>query len=146
VAKKVLIADDHAPTVALIRDALTPHGYEVLSAENGAECVARVAECQPDLLLLDVQMPVLNGLDAFRLVRRQSEAGLPVIMLSGRGELADVRAAWKGGADLYLTKPVRVAAVVAAVKWLLREEEAIPVPATAGDPALLGAVVASDLS
>ena len=143
-AKKVLVADDHAETVALIRDALTPHGYEVIEAGNGVECLERVEESEPDLLILDVHMPVLNGFDALRLLRKRAHDSLPVIILSGRGDLSDVRKGWKRGADIYLTKPVRVGAVVAAVRWLLREEEgeALTVP---GKKGLLSAVVASDL-
>jgi len=143
-AKKVLVADDHAPTVALIRDALTPYGYEVIGAGNGAECVERVEDSEPDLLILDVHMPVLNGFDALRLLRQRTGESLPVIILSGRGDFSDVRKGWKRGADIYLTKPVKVGAVVAAVRWLLREEEGEtrPVPGRKG---LLSAVVARDL-
>ncbi len=143
-AKKVLVADDHVETVALIRDALTPHGYEVIAAGNGAECLERVEETEPDLLILDVHMPVLNGFDTLRLLRKRAYDSLPVIILSGRGDLSDVRKGWKRGADIYLTKPVKVGAVVAAVRWLLREEEgeALTVP---GKKGLLSAVVASDL-
>jgi two-component system response regulator VicR len=143
-AKKVLVVDDHAPTVALIRDALTPYGYEVIGAGNGAECVERVEDSEPDLLILDVHMPVLNGFDALRLLRQRGDESLPVIILSGRGDFSDVRKGWKRGADIYLTKPVKVGAVVAAVRWLLREEEEAGPPAVA-ERELLSTVVASDL-
>jgi len=143
-AKKVLVVDDHAPTVALIRDALTPYGYEVIGAGNGAECVERVEDSEPDLLILDVHMPVLNGFDALRLLRQRGDESLPVIILSGRGDFSDVRKGWKRGADIYLTKPVKVGAVVAAVRWLLREEEEAGPPAVA-ERRLLSAVVVSDL-
>jgi len=143
-AKKVLVVDDHAPTVALIRDALTPYGYEVIGAGNGAECVERVEDSEPDLLILDVHMPVLNGFDALRLLRQRGDESLPVIILSGRGDFSDVRKGWKRGADIYLTKPVKVGAVVAAVRWLLREEEEAG-PAAVAERRLLSTVVASDL-
>jgi len=143
-AKKVLVVDDHAPTVALIRDALTPYGYEVIGAGDGAEGVARVEDSEPDLLILDVHMPVLNGFDALRLLRQRMGESLPVIILSGRGDFSDVRKGWKRGADIYLTKPVKVGAVVAAVRWLLREEEEAGPPAVA-ERRLLSAVVVSDL-
>ncbi len=142
--KKVLVADDHAETVALIRDALTRHGYDVIEAGNGAECLEKVEESEPDLIILDVHMPVLNGFDALRLLRKRAQANLPVIILSGRGDLQDVRKGWKRGADIYLTKPVRVGAIVAAVRWLLREEEENAMNAP-GKKGLLSAVVASDL-
>jgi DNA-binding response OmpR family regulator len=144
----VLVVDDHAPTVDVIRDALAPQGFEVISAVNGAECLAAVAQEEPDLVILDIHMPVLNGLDTLRLLRQGvGEDNLPVIMLSGRGHFADVRKAWKRGADIYLTKPIRVGAVVAAVKWLLQSDDATgpsQKDEVASGPAL-SAVVGSDL-
>jgi len=139
-AHTVLVVDDHTSTVDLIRDALATHGFDVITAANGAECLATFEQEQPDLVILDLQMPVLNGLDTLRLLRQGvADENLPVIMLSGRGHFADVRKAWKRGADIYLTKPVRVGAVVAAVKWLLDPEtETKPVQGreTIGGPAL----------
>lgn len=143
----ILVVDDHRPTIDLIEDALKPHGFDVVSAENGAQGLVAVDERQPDLVIMDVQMPVLSGLDALRLLR-QSLRGqeLPVIILSGRQGIADVRRAWKRGADIYLTKPIRVGAVVAAVKWLLRDDaEADSSNATAHGGRVLSGVVTSDL-
>jgi DNA-binding response OmpR family regulator len=143
VPQTVLIVDDHAPTVELIRDALVPHGYDVLAAGNGAECLMAVEHEIPDLVILDVQMPVLNGLDTLRLLRhRLEDEDLPVIVLSGRGNFSDVRRAWQRGADIYLTKPVRIGAVVAAVKWLLRG--GAEVRAGDGTGEVLGSIVRSD--
>jgi DNA-binding response OmpR family regulator len=140
----VLIVDDHPPTVELIRDALAPQGYEVVSAGNGAECLVAVEREMPDLVILDVQMPVLNGFDTLRLLRhRLEDEDLPVIVLSGRGHFSDVRRAWQRGADIYLTKPVRIGAVVAAVKWLLRGDAEIRTGE--GTAQVLGSVVRSDI-
>ena len=140
----VLIVDDHPPTVELIRDALVPQGYGVVSAGNGAECLVAVERELPDLVILDVQMPVLNGFDTLRLLRhRLEDEDLPVIVLSGRGHFSDVRRAWQRGADIYLTKPVRIGAVVAAVKWLLRGGAEIRTGEGMGQ--VLGSVVRSDI-
>jgi DNA-binding response OmpR family regulator len=146
-AQRVLVVDDHPPTVDLLRDALTPQGFEVISAQNGVECLVAVEERAPDLVILDVHMPVLNGLDTLRLLRqRVAEQDLPVIVLSGRVSFSDVRSAWKRGADIYLTKPIRVGAVVAAVKWLLRDEADVGEgPEQARLPEVMSGVVASDL-
>jgi DNA-binding response OmpR family regulator len=143
----ILVVDDHRPTVELIEDALKLHGFEVVSAGNGADCLVAVEEQRPDLIIMDVQMPVLNGLDALRLLRQSLvDQELPVIILSGRGGLADVRRAWKRGADIYLTKPVRVGAVVAAVKWLLRGDDGSAVrEGTAESGRVLSSVITSDL-
>ena len=143
----ILVVDDHRPTVELIEDALRPHGFDTVSAGNGADCLVAVEEQRPDLIIMDVQMPVLNGLDALRLLRQSLvDQELPVIILSGRGGLADVRRAWKRGADIYLTKPVRVGAVVAAVKWLLRDDDGSVVrEGKALSGRVLSSVVTSDL-
>jgi DNA-binding response OmpR family regulator len=142
----VLVVDDHPPTVELIKDALTPQGFEVVSAQNGAECLVAVDEQRPDLVILDVHMPVLNGLDALRLLRqRLHEQNLPVIVLSGRSSFREVRSAWKSGADIYLTKPVRVGAVVAAVKWLLRGGQVGEDPKGSVSSEVISGVVARDI-
>ena len=146
-SQTILVVDDHRPTVELIEDALKPHGFDIVSAGNGADCLVAVEEQRPDLIIMDVQMPVLNGLDALRLLRQSLvDQELPVIILSGRGGLADVRRAWKRGADIYLTKPVRVGAVVAAVKWLLRGDDGSAVrEGTAESGRVLSSVITSDL-
>ncbi len=143
----ILVVDDNRPTVELIEDALTSHGFDVVSAGNGADCLVAVDEQQPDLVIMDVHMPVLSGLDALRLLRQSlGDQELPVIILSGRGGFADVRRAWKRGADIYLTKPVRVGAIVAAVKWLLRSDDGSAVgEGEAGSGRVLSSVVTSDL-
>jgi DNA-binding response OmpR family regulator len=116
----VLVVDDHQPTVELIRDALEPHGFTIVTAGDGVQCLVALDEKQPDLVILDINMPVLNGLDTLRLLRqRVDDTSLPVIVLSGRHRFADVRDGYRRGADIYLAKPVKVGAVVAAVKWLL---------------------------
>lgn len=123
VEKRVLVVDDNPETVSLIEDAFAMAGFSVCSACNGAECLCALAEDQPDLLIMDVYMPVLSGLDALRLLRQNPDTKeLPVILLTGSGEDDDVRAGLSAGADLYLTKPVRIAAVVAAAKWMLGME------------------------
>ena len=143
----ILVVDDHRPTVELIEDALKPHGFDVVSAGNGADCLVAVEAEAPDLIIMDVQMPVLNGLDALRLLRQSLvDQELPVIILSGRGGIADVRRAWQRGADIYLTKPVRIGAVVAAVKWLLRDDDGSVVrEGKAVSGRVLSSVVTSDL-
>lgn len=146
-AHTILVVDDHASTVDLVRDALSAHGFDVITAANGAECLATVEQEQPDLVILDLHMPVLNGLDTLRLLRQGvADENLPVIMLSGRGQFANVRKAWKRGADIYLTKPVRVGAVVAAVKWLLDPEAETKPPqrSDAANGPALSAVVSGD--
>jgi CheY-like chemotaxis protein len=130
VEKRVLVVDDNPETVTLIEHAFATAGFSVYSACNGAECLCALATNQPDLLIMDVYMPVLSGLDALRLLRQNPDTKeLPVILLSGSEEDDDVRAGLSAGADLYLTKPVRIAAVLAAARWMLgMEHGGAPVP------------------
>ena len=128
--KRVLIADDHAEMVELFREALERAGFSVLTAGNGAECLLAVETHSPDLVILDVTMPVLDGMQALRVLRDRPETrDLPVIILSGRDGFQDVRQGWRNGADLYLAKPVKVAAVIAAARWVLGFSERDEPPA-----------------
>ena len=128
--KRVLIVDDNEETVRLIEEAFSKAGFSVRSASNGADCIKAIEADLPDLVILDVYMPVLNGLDALQLLRHMPDTKeIPAIILSGSGEYQDVRAGWAAGAEVYLTKPVRVGAVIAAARWMLGiSEQGEPVP------------------
>ena len=129
----VLVVDDHPPMVTLLRDALEQEGYLVLSAQNGAEGLRVAAAHQPDLVILDVEMPVMNGFEVLRALRLKVSTGsLPVIMLSVHQAPQDLLAGWMAGADLYLTKPCKIEDVVAAVKQTLGP----PAHEPAGSPRL----------
>lgn len=118
--KRVLVVDDHVLARELIRDAFCDAGFEVHTAGNGAECLLAVASWQPDLIVMDVAMPVLDGLDTLYLLRQNpATVNTPVIILSGRDHYEEVRAGWRAGADMYLTKPIRLGAVLAAARSLL---------------------------
>jgi DNA-binding response OmpR family regulator len=118
--KRVLVVDDHLPVVRLIEEALAREGFEVFSARNGAECLRKVAAQRPDLVILDVVMPVMDGFQALRRLRQRPETkDLPVIILTVRRERGDVLEGWTAGANLYITKPCKMEALVAAVKRLL---------------------------
>ena len=119
-AKRVLVVDDHPPTVRLIQTALEQEGYSVLSAANGAECLLAVHREEPDLVVLDVIMPVMDGFQTLRVLRENERTKhLPVVILTIRKSDEDILEGWKIGADLYLTKPFRVDELVAAVKRIL---------------------------
>jgi DNA-binding response OmpR family regulator len=120
VPKRVLVVDDHPPTVALIRDALEGAGLSVSSARNGAECLIAIAQQRPDLVVLDIMMPIMDGMHTLRVLRERPEtADLPVIILSGRGGFRSVKSGLDNGANMFLEKPVRVATVIAAARWML---------------------------
>ena len=116
----VLVVDDHPPMVKLIVDALEKAGYLALSAQNGAEGLRVASAHRPDLMILDVEMPVMNGFEVLRALRLKVATGtLPVIMLTVHKDPQDLLAGSMGGADQYLTKPCRIEEVVAAVKRAL---------------------------
>ena len=123
--KRVLVVDDHPPMVRLIEETLTREGFSVLSAENGAQCLRKVATERPDLVILDVEMPMMDGFQVLRALKlKPATRDLPVIMFTIRKQHHDVLAGLMRVADEYLTKPCKMEDLVAAVKRTL----AAPVP------------------
>jgi DNA-binding response OmpR family regulator len=121
--KKVLIVEDHPPTVRLIRNALEAKGLSIVSARNGAECLIAIDEEKPDLVILDVIMPIMDGFQTLRVLRENEKSKtLPVIILSIRKEDADILKGLSIGADLYLTKPFNLEDLVVAVERVLQGE------------------------
>jgi len=119
-SKKVLVVEDNPAMVTLLADALIYAGFIVLSAANGKEGLAAVERDKPDLIILDVMMPVMSGLQVLRTLRSTPETQyLPVIVLTGRDGHADVLDAWMGGADRYLTKPCSMEEILSAVHNML---------------------------
>ena len=120
-SKRVLVVDDEPPTVRMIQLALEREGMDVATAANGAECLLAVDSGQPDLVILDVMMPVLDGFEALRVLREKEETKhLPVIMLTARREDRDVLRGWMSGVDLYLTKPFQIDELLTAVRRILK--------------------------
>lgn len=114
---RVLVVDDHPLMVQLIQETLEREGFSVLSAQNGAECLRVVAQERPDLVILDVNMPIMDGFQVLRALRlKHATRGLPVVMLTVRNTQTDMLAGLMKGADEYLTKPCRMEDLVAAVK------------------------------
>jgi len=119
--KRVLVVDDHPPTVRLIRKALENEGLRVTGARNGAECLLAIEDERPDLVILDVIMPVMDGFQTLRVLREREETKtLPVVILSIRSDDQDVLKGLSTGADIYVTKPFKMEEVVLAVRRLLQ--------------------------
>jgi DNA-binding response OmpR family regulator len=124
-SKHILVVDDHPPTVRLIQNALEQEGFSVSSAVNGAECLLAVHRDPPDLIVLDVIMPVIDGFQTLRILREnEATRALLVVILSIRDSDKDILEGWRIGADLYLTKPFQVEELVAAVKRVLDTADA----------------------
>jgi class 3 adenylate cyclase/CheY-like chemotaxis protein len=117
---RVLVVDDQAPNVRLLEAILTPRGYAVSSASSGEEALAMIAESGPDLVLLDIVMPGMDGYEVCRKIRERTEtAYLPVVMVTASGDEQKVKAL-EAGADDFLTKPVNQSELLARVASLAR--------------------------
>ena len=118
--KRVLLAEDREENARPIREALTAAGYSVTSVRNGAECCRAANEAPPDLVVLEAQMPVLDGLTTLQMLREHpGTESLPVIMLSETEMEQAGRLGWAAAADMHLLRPVSPRAVVAAANYLL---------------------------
>jgi DNA-binding response OmpR family regulator len=120
--RSVLVVDDQPEIVRILRDYLERAGFSVLSAADGATAVVCARRDKPDLVVLDLSLPALDGLDVARALRRESE--VPIIMLTARTEEADRVAGLELGADDYVTKPFSPREVVARVRAVLRRTDA----------------------
>ena len=118
----ILVVDDEPSIVELVRFTLEDADVRVVEASDGAEALVLARRVKPDLVLLDVQMPRLNGLEVCRQLRREpSFARTPIIMLTAAGQQADRARGLGAGADEYLTKPFSPLALLALVEALLPE-------------------------
>lgn len=120
-AKLILIADDEARMRRFMKMNLDLEGYRVVEAGNGLEAIDRVREDLPDLVLLDVMMPELDGFEALRIIRETST--VPVIMLTVRDDEADKVKGLELGADDYVTKPFSPRELASRIKAVLRRTE-----------------------
>jgi DNA-binding response OmpR family regulator len=122
VVKTILVVDDEPKIVQLLRDYLSRAGYHPLAAYDGQGALAIVRAEKPDLVILDLGLPRLDGLDVTRALRKTSS--VPIIMLTARDEESDKLVGLELGADDYVTKPFSPKEVVARVRALFRRIEA----------------------
>ena len=117
----VLIVDDNAITLDILSTRLRVHGYEVVTAADGEAALDVARQQRPDLVLLDVMMPKVDGIEVCRRLKTDTALPfVPVIMVTAKADTKDIVAGLEAGADEYLTKPVDQAALVARVKSMLR--------------------------
>lgn len=117
----LLIVDDNPTNLDILQARLTAHNYEILTAQDGVTALAMAREKQPDLILLDIMMPKMDGIEVCRRLRADlSLPFMPIIMVTAKADSKDVIAGLEAGGDEYLTKPVDHAALVARVKSMLR--------------------------
>ena len=121
---KILVVDDEALLVKGIRFNLQSDGFQVISGSSGLDAVRLTREEKPDLVILDVMMPQLDGLTACKKIREFST--VPIILLTAKTEDADKLTGFDAGADDYLTKPFNILELKARVRALLRRSGASP--------------------
>ncbi|MFL0410966.1 response regulator [Microbacterium paludicola] len=121
---KILIADDDPQLVRAMRITLGAHGYDVVAASDGAEAIAVAAQAKPDVVLLDLGMPRLDGVEVIQAIRGWSDA--PIVVVSGRTGSADKVDALDAGADDYVTKPFQIDELLARLRALARRRGATP--------------------
>jgi two-component system alkaline phosphatase synthesis response regulator PhoP len=117
-AKKILIVDDEPQIVEICKDYLKAAGYETVTASNGVQGVSLARREKPDLIVLDLMMPEMDGLEVTRTIRRESD--VPIIMLTARVEETDKLIGLELGADDYITKPFSPRELVARIRVVLR--------------------------
>ncbi len=106
-AEKILIIDDDPDTIEFLTLILTRLGYQVLEARDGMEALALAHAEKPELIILDVMMPGLDGYEVARSLRRHPETALtPILMFTAKTQVEDKLAGYEAGVDIYLTKPV----------------------------------------
>lgn len=119
--KKVLIVDDEKPIADILQFNLKKEGFEVYCAYDGSEAVNMVEEVQPDIILLDIMLPVMDGMEVCREVRKKYD--MPIIMLTAKDSEIDKVLGLELGADDYVTKPFSTRELIARVKANLRRHQ-----------------------
>ena len=117
-SETILIADDEASIRSLVGMYLRKDGYQVITANDGLQTLAQVKEKKPDLLVLDINMPDMDGWEVCRRIR--TESNLPILMLTARDDAFDKVAGLEMGADDYVTKPFEPRELVARIRAILR--------------------------
>jgi two-component system phosphate regulon response regulator PhoB len=138
----VLIVEDEAPLVTLLRYNLEKEGFAVCSAGDGEEALLQISENKPDAVLLDWMLPLVSGLEVCRQIRRAPQSrSLPIILLTARGEEADRVRGLDSGADDYIVKPFSPSELVARLRAVIRRAQP-----SAGEETLRYADVVMDLA
>ena len=121
--EKILVVDDIEDIRNLLQEALQASGYHTLEAADGREALSMIEAESPDLVILDIAMPVMSGFQVLRQLRKNSD--IPIIMLSARTDTVDKVESLELGADDYITKPFEIAEMTARVEAVLRRRKTI---------------------
>jgi len=127
--KKVLIADDEKEIVSILEAALVREGFEVIAAFDGQEAKAKILEHRPDVILLDLIMPGLDGWEVLQWLRKEEKLVTPTIIISAKDQMKEIKKSYALDADYYIIKPIRIKDLIKAIhtvsslKTLDRNEE-----------------------
>ncbi len=123
--KTIMVVDDNPDIVTILRITLESNGFNVRCAYSGEELFASLEELKPDLILLDIMMPQMDGLEVLaRLKGNPATASIPVILLTEKADDEDVQIGYKMGADIYITKPFTSTEVLEAINLVLGGDQA----------------------
>jgi len=121
--QKILIVDDEQDILELIRHTLNKDGFEVHVAVNGQQAIEKAKKLLPDLILMDVMMPVMDGMEACRLIKDDATIkDIPIVFLTARSEEFAELAGFEAGADDYIAKPIRSRVLLSRIKAILRRQ------------------------
>jgi len=135
-AARILIVEDEPNMREIVQARLEQHGYEVATAADGYQAIAKVREFAPDLVILDLMIPKIDGYTVCRLLRFGQSSTVPIIMFTARSAPDDIRRGLDTGANAYVIKPFEPAALLTKIEELLkaREQTAAGTPADAPAP------------
>lgn len=121
-AKKILIVDDEENIVTMVEARLMGNGYDVITANDGQEGLAKARSEKPDLIILDIMLPKIDGYKVCRMLKFDEQyKHIPVILFSARTQDSDLETGKQQGADAYITKPFQPEALLSKIKELLSE-------------------------
>lgn len=125
--KSIFVVDDEEDILELIRHNLTREGFLVATAANGENAVKAVTQKPPDLILLDLMLPGLDGLEVCRILKKENKTtDIPIVMLTAKGEESDIITGLELGADDYITKPFSMKVLIARIRAVLRRRQKPP--------------------
>jgi len=122
--KKILVADDEEDIKMVLQMYLENCGFEVVTAFDGLDAVSKIQETQPDLILMDIMMPVIDGIEVTRQIKSSEDTkGIPVVMLTAAAQSTMVEKAMAAGASDYIAKPFEPETVLATIQKILGAED-----------------------
>ena len=119
--KRILIADDEPDIITLLVSILKSEDYDVITASDGAEALMAIKTSHPDVVILDIMMPKLDGMQVLQKVREDAEiSSIPVIMLTAKASDKDILSGYKYGANYYIPKPFEISDILEGVRMVLK--------------------------